>query len=150
MEFQITPASSSATIMLAAITLLMLVMAAGFAWLTTSATRPSVVVDDSTLVLKAPFYGRSIPLSELRLEGARVVNVDSNSDLRPRLRTNGLGLPGLGVGWFKLANGEKALLALSSRDRVTYIPTDQGYALLLSVERPEAFLEHASRMKRGS
>ena len=149
-EFQITPASPGTTLFLVALTVMMAAMAIGFGWMTVSATRPSVVVSETTLTLKAPFYGRSIDLARIRLEEARVLNVDSSSDVRPTRRTNGLGLPGLGVGWFKLANGEKALVALSSRDRVVYVPTDEGYSLLLSIERPEAFLEHAARMKRGS
>ncbi len=150
MEFQITPASPGTTLLLVGLTVLMSVLAIGFGWLAISATRPSVVVDEATLTLKVPFYGRSIDLERVRFEEARVVNVDSSSDVRPRLRTNGLGLPGLGVGWFKLANEEKALVALSSRDRVVYVPTDEGYSLLLSIERPEAFLAHAARAKRGS
>lgn len=150
MEFQITPASPGATFFLVVLTLLMAAMALGFGWMTVSATRPSVVLDESALTLKAPFYGRSIDLPAIRFEEARVVNVDASSDVRPRARTNGIGLPGLGVGWFKLANGEKALVALSSRDRVVYVPTDEGYSLLLSIERPEAFLQHATRMQSGS
>ena len=150
MEFQITPASPASTLFLVGLTLLMAVMAIGFGWLATSATRPSVTVDETALTLKAPFYGRSIDLPRIRFEEARVVNVDSASPVRPRVRTNGIGLPGLGIGWFKLVNGEKALVALSSRDRVVYVPTDEGYSLLFSLERPEAFLEYAARMKRGS
>lgn len=150
MEFQITPASPGTTLFLVGLTVLMSVLAIGFGWLAMSATRPSVVVDEATLTLKAPFYGRSIDLPRIRFDEARVVNVDSSSDVRPKLRTNGIGLPGLGVGWFKLANGERALVALSSRNRVVYVPTDDGYSLLFSIERPEAFLEHAARMKRGS
>ncbi len=150
MEFQITPASPGTTLFLVGLTVLMSVLAIGFGWLAMSATRPSVVVDAATLTLKAPFYGRSIDLPRIRFDEARVVNVDSSSDVRPKLRTNGIGLPGLGVGWFKLANGERALVALSSRNRVVYVPTDDGYSLLFSIERPEAFLEHAARMKRGS
>ena len=150
MEFQITPTSPGSTLFLVGLTVLMAVMAIGFGWLTVSATRPSVVVNESELVLRAPFYGRSIALSDVRLEQARVLNMDSTVDVRPTRRTNGLGLPGLGLGWFKLANGEKALVALSDRRRVVYVPTDQGYSLLFSLERPEAFLEHAARMKRGS
>ena len=150
MEFQITPASPTSTLFLVGLTLLMAVMAIGFGWLATSATRPGVTVDETALTLKAPFYGRSIDLERIRFEEARVVNVSSDSNVKPTRRTNGLGLPGLGLGWFKLANGEKALLALSSRDRVVYVPTDEGYSLLFSIERPEAFLEYAARMKRGS
>jgi hypothetical protein len=147
-EFQITPASSGATLFLIGLAVFMAVLAIGFGWMATSATRPSVVVSESALTLKAPLFGRSIDLEQIRLDEARVVNVDSGLDVRPTRRTNGLGLPGLGLGWFKLANGEKALVALSSRDRVVYAPTDEGYSLLLSIERPEAFLEHATRMKR--
>ena len=150
MEFQITPASTGATLFLVALTLLMAVLAVGFGWMATSATRPSVVLSDTDLRLKAPFYGRSIELSAIRFQEARVVNLDAGSDLRPTVRTNGIGLPGFGVGWFKLANGDKALAAISSRDRVLYIPTDEGYALLLSLERPEAFLERASRGGAGT
>jgi len=144
-EFQITPPSPAATVLLAALTLLMAVMAIGFTWLTLSATRPSVVVSETTLTFKAPFYGRSIDLTSLRLDEARVVNLDSGGDLRPRVRTNGIGLPGLGVGWFRLKNGEKALAAVSARDRVVYVPTDRGYSLLFSLERPEAFLDRLRR-----
>lgn len=150
MEFQITPASPGATAFLFGLALLMAVMAVGFGWLATSAGRPAVTVNSSEFVLKAPFYGRAIGLTHLDLESARVVNLDSGTDLRPTRRTNGVGLPGLGLGWFKLASGEKALAAITSRQRVVYIPTDEGYALLLSVERPEAFLEHATRVKMGS
>lgn len=149
MEFQITPPSTSATVILASITVLMVALALGFGWLTTSATRPKVEVTESALVLKAPLYGRSIPIESLHLERARVVALDSTTDLRPRVRTNGVGLPGLGLGWFRLANGDKALAALTDRRRVVYVPTDRGYSLLLSLERPEAFLEFAARAGRG-
>ncbi len=150
MEFQITPASPGATAFLVGIAVLMAVMAVAFGWMATSATRPSVVIDETQLTLKAPFYGRSIALDRIRFEEARVVNVDAGTEIRPTRRTNGLGLPGLGLGWFRLANGEKALVALSSRDRVVYVPTDEGYSLLLSIERPEAFLAHVSRGGQGT
>ncbi|MDP2469984.1 MAG: PH domain-containing protein [Candidatus Palauibacterales bacterium] len=150
MEFQITPASPGATVFMLGLALLMAVLAIGFAWLAVSATRPSVVLGDSALTLKAPLYGRSIELSRVRLEEARVVNLESGTELRPKIRTNGIGLPGLGIGWFRLTSGEKALVAMSARDRVLYVPTDEGYSLLLSLERPEAFLEQATRMKKGS
>jgi hypothetical protein len=149
-EFQITPPSPAATVLLAALTLLMAVLAIGFGWLTLSATRPSVVVGDTALTFKAPFYGRSIDLGELRIDEARVVNLDAGNDLRPGVRTNGIGLPGLGVGWFRLKNGEKALVAVSARDRVVYLPTDEGYSLLFSLERPEAFLERLRRPGGGT
>ena len=71
---------------------------------------------------------------------AKVADLAADPEHRPVLRTNGAGLPGYGSGWFKLANGEKALLFVTDR-RVVYLPTREGYAVLLSVADPEAFLE---------
>ena len=58
----------------------------------------------------------------------------------PTRRTLGTGLPGYASGWFRLHNGEKALVYLSRRDQVVYVPTSEGYSLLLSVEHPQRFI----------
>jgi hypothetical protein len=52
----------------------------------------------------------------------------------------GTGLPGYAAGWFKLANGEKALVYVTTQSEVVYIPTTEGYSLLLSVTEPDRFL----------
>ena len=52
----------------------------------------------------------------------------------------GTGLPGYQAGWFRLRNGEKALLYLTDRARAVYIPTTAGYSLLLSPADPDGFL----------
>jgi hypothetical protein len=52
----------------------------------------------------------------------------------------GTGIPGFAAGWFRLANGDKALIYLTDRHRVAYVPTREGYAILLSVAEPERFV----------
>ena len=47
--------------------------------------------------------------------------------------------------FFTLQNGEKALVYLTKRHDVVYVPTSDGYSLLLSVEEPEAFVERLQR-----
>lgn len=49
----------------------------------------------------------------------------------------GTGLPGYRAGWFRLRNGEKALLYVTDGSRAVYIPTNRGYSLLLSSQNPE-------------
>jgi hypothetical protein len=51
----------------------------------------------------------------------------------------GTGLPGYKAGWFRLRNGERALLYLTDRARAVYGPTSAGYGLLLSPAEPDAF-----------
>ena len=58
----------------------------------------------------------------------------------------GTAVPGYRSGWFRLANGEKALLYVTARERVVHVPTTEGFCLLLSVSEPERFLEHLKRV----
>ena len=62
-------------------------------------------------------------------------------DYQPKWRTNGAGLPGYAAGWFKLRNKEKALVFLTDRSRVVYIPTNKDYSVLLSVREAEEFAD---------
>lgn len=91
------------------------------------------------LRLRGDLYGRFIPREQLNVAGARRV-APSETDLKPRLRTLGTGLPGYRAGWFRLKNGEKALLYLTDESRAVYIPTTAGYSVLLSPQDPDGFL----------
>ena len=71
--------------------------------------------------------------------------LSGDSEFKPIRRTNGIGLPGYSAGWFKLANGEKALLFVTDRGKVVYMPTTDGYSVLLSTVNPEEFLESLNK-----
>ena len=92
------------------------------------------------LRLEGDLYGRLIPKAQLRVDGARRVDLAREDGLQPKSRRMGTALPGYQAGWFRLRNGEKALLYLTDRTRAIYIPTAAGYSLLLSPADPEAFL----------
>lgn len=92
------------------------------------------------LVIRGDLWGRTIPTAQLRGAQARVVDLSAEAALVPRRRTAGTGLPGYRSGWWRLENGEKALIYVTTTDRVVHVPTTQGYVLLLSVSEPERFL----------
>jgi len=99
-----------------------------------------VEVTPDAVTIRGSIYGRSVPRSELNLDQARAVDLEREPDLKPRLRTNGIGLPNYRVGWFRLRDRERALCFLTRTDRVLYLPTTQSYALLVSAENPDALL----------
>ena len=99
-----------------------------------------VEVTADAVTIRGSIYGRSVPRSELNLDQARAVDLEREPDLKPRLRTNGIGLPNYRVGWFRLRDRERALCFLTRTDRVLYLPTTQSYALLVSAENPDALL----------
>ncbi|MFC1509791.1 PH domain-containing protein [Candidatus Omnitrophota bacterium] len=86
-------------------------------------------------------YGRQIPLESLRIDKAEIINLRNSTQYRLKSRTNGTGLPGYKAGWFRLQNGEKALVFVTDMTRVLYLPTDQDYSLLLSAENPEGLIK---------
>ena len=105
-------------------------------------------ISPAGLAIRGDIYGRRLAFPSLLTGEAKVLDLGADPAHRPVLRTNGTGLPGYGSGWFKLANGEQALLFVTDR-RVVYLPTREGYAVLLSVAEPEAFLQ-ALRQEAGS
>jgi hypothetical protein len=110
--------------------------------LTTRASQNATFeIHPNGLRLRGDLYGRFIDAGRLRLADARVVNLRQDTALAPARRTAGTAVPQYNAGWFKLHNGERALLYLTDRSRAVYVPTTAGYSLLLSPREPERFLE---------
>ena len=143
--FHIVPATSRSAWAWAPLTgvlLLVVLVAVGMLGVTLRASRTATFeISSDGLRLRGDLYGRKLPAVSLRGGAARIVDLDREQALRPRSRTAGTALPGYRAGWFRLANGEKALLYLTEPHRAVYVPTRRGYSLLLSVDRPEDFVE---------
>lgn len=97
-------------------------------------------VSSEGLRLRGDWYGRLIPADHLVRGSARRVDFTQTPDLTPTRRTFGTGLPGYQAGWFRLRNGDSALLYLTDRSKAVYVSTTEGYGVLLSPSEPEKFL----------
>jgi hypothetical protein len=127
-----------------------LVMAGVIAILTISAlgARASrFTLSPEGLRLQGDLYGRLIPASQLRPDQARRIDARTSAELRPTRRTLGTGMPGYQSGWFRLANGERALLYLTDATKAVYVPTTAGYSVLLSPADPDGFLAALQRLR---
>lgn len=96
----------------------------------------AVTLDGETLVVDTGIAKRRFSLSALRANGLRVVSFAEHVELRPVLRTWGIGMPGLASGWFRLRNAAKALCILTGRERVTALRAEDGTWILLSLADP--------------
>jgi len=143
--FPIFPASAKPLWLLAAICVLLSAILFALAYTAFSARNSRVEVGEGQLRLRGDFWARSIPLHSLQMERAAVLDLNAAPDYTPRRRTLGTGLPGYASGWFRLRNGEKALVYLTRRESVVYVPTSDGYSLLLSAEQPDALLASLRR-----
>ncbi len=139
--FDITPASATPFIVISAIGIFLILLLGLFAFIGYSARNTKFEVTDQGLRIKGGIYGRFIPKEEITGENVKIIDLNADLEYKPRIRTNGIGLPGYSEGWFKLKNNEKALLFVTDRSNVVYIPTKQGYSVLLSVSDSEGFYQ---------
>ena len=145
--FDITPASATPFIFISAIGLLLILLLGLFAFMGYSIRNTKFEVSEPGLRIRGGLYGRFIPKENLVDQSVKIINLNQQKEYQPRLRTNGVGLPGYSEGWFKLRNDEKALLFVTDRSNVVYIPTNQNYSVLLSVSNTEEFYQATKQWK---
>lgn len=141
-SFAIVPSTSRGLWVFLGIILLILVLAGMMLITTVRGSRVSrFELSNAGLRLRGDLYGRLLPANTLRGRAARIVDLASTPDLQPRWRTMGTAYPGYRAGWFRLRNGEKALVYLTETSRTVYVPTRNGYSVMLTPRQPERFLE---------
>lgn len=139
-SFHIVPASGRALAFLAGMGAMLLGLTGLFAYFGYASLTARFEISEERLRIRSAIYGRTIPIRELLPENARIVDLQTDREFRPTMRTNGIGIPGYRAGWFRVRQG-KALLFITDPTRAVYLPTRMGYSLLLSVQDPEGFLQ---------
>jgi hypothetical protein len=140
-EFLIAPATGRAMWFLLLIPSVAMVLALGLLAVTSAGSRTSrFQVSADGLRLRGDLYGRLIPASQLKGSSIARVDPSGTSDLAPVRRTMGTGMPGYRAGWFRLRNGEKALLYLTDSSRAVYVQTTDGYSVMVSPTDPDQFV----------
>lgn len=112
----------------------------GLSW---AMRRRGVELRHGVLDVRAAMYRTRVPVAELDLARARVVDLAERTELRPLLKTNGMSLPGFHAGHYRLRGKlGKAFCLVTDRHRVLWLPFHDGpRQLLLSVQQPQALLD---------
>ncbi|HBN55127.1 MAG TPA: hypothetical protein DD456_14190 [Stenotrophomonas sp.] len=103
--------------------------------------RRRITLDAAGLVVRSTFYTRTVSVSAMRLERARIVDLAEHRELKPAIKTNGYALPGFRSGHFRMRDGGKAFCLVTDNSRVLALPLRDGSLLLLSPEHPRALLD---------
>ncbi len=118
-------------------------------YLVSSAKKATFEVSAEGLRIEGGFYSRTIAASAIELESIRVVDLAETPELGLKRRTNGTSLPGLKAGWFRLRNGDKALVFVTDQRKVIFFRTTESYSVLLSPGEPAQLAEALGRMASG-
>ena len=102
--------------------------------------RQSLQLSPDLLDVRSSFYRCRTPLHALKLDQARVVDLDEQVELRPTLKTNGFSIPGFHSGWFLLRNRRRTFVAIGNGRRRLWLPGSGRYDLLLEPVDPAALL----------
>src|ERR1700682_5980331 len=130
-SFSIAPAATRALLFLPVVLVVVLVPVITLVGGSLVASRAAHFdISPAGLQLRGDWYGRMIPAEQIRGQAVKRVDFAAEPGLMPQRRTMGTGLPGYQAGWFRLRNGERALLYLTDRHRGVYGPTPQGHRAL--------------------
>ena len=143
--FDIIPASAGPYIFIWALSLILIAVIGLLIYVDYSSRDMYFILREDGLKISPRLYGRFIPRQDINTEGIRVLNLNKETDYQPKMRTNGAGLPGYSAGWFKLQNKEKALVFVTDKSSVVFIPTNKDYSVVLSVKEAEEFAELIKR-----
>jgi hypothetical protein len=139
--FHIIPASAGAFTFMWVIGTVLVVVVVGVTLLLYSVANQgrnaTFTIGDTGLDIGPGVYGRFIPREKIETDGVKVIDLKIDKDYALKRKTNGSNLPGYDAGWFRLENGEKALVFVTDKSRVVYIPTTDNYSVLLSTLHAE-------------
>ena len=115
--------------------------------------RQALRVSADALEVRSSFYRCTTPLAELKLDQARLVDLDERTELKPTLKTNGFSIPGFHSGWFLLRNRRRSFVAIADGRRKLWLPGSGRHDLLIEPADPAALLarlrELATHSGRG-
>ena len=115
--------------------------------------RQALRVPADALEVCSSFYRCTTPLAELKLDQARLVDLDERTELKPTLKTNGFSIPGFHSGWFLLRNRRRSFVAIADGRRKLWLPGSGRHDLLIEPADPAALLarlrELATHSGRG-
>jgi hypothetical protein len=109
--------------------------------LSTLAHREIRLEGDTLVVAAALIFVRKVPIRDLALDKARVLDLDEHTEFKPMLRFGGFGLPGFSAGHYLLRNRSRAFCLLTTRRNVLLLPQRDGKVILVSPEKPQALLD---------
>ena len=109
--------------------------------LSTLAHRDIRLEGDKLVVAAAILFVRKVPVGELALDQARVLDLAEHTGYKPMLQLGGFSFPGFNAGRYLLRNRSRAFCLLTSRRKALLLPRRDGRLLLLSPEKPHDLLD---------
>ncbi len=111
---------------------------------------PSYTLTGDTLTIHDRFYPVTLRADAVDVEGIRIVDLNTDSQWRPTVRTNGFSNQHYHSGWYRVGSGQKVRLYRADGTRLVLLPPKgTGAAVLLEAVEPERFVAEIQRQWTG-
>ncbi len=112
---------------------------------------PRYTLTPQALTIHDRFYPVTLRAEDVDIHQIRIVDLDQDSDWRPKLRTNGFSNPHYHSGWYRVANGQKVRLYQTDGQRVVLLPPKgDGAPVLYQAADPDDFANQVRAAWSGS
>jgi len=123
-------------LVLAGVSVLAIGIVGGIFW---QLSAVNMKLDAAALEVGGGLYRVSVPMEQIDRGAVRRWTAE-DAGYAPKWRTNGIGMPGVSLGWFT-SNQSRIFAAVTDQENVVIIPTTAGYTILASPDHPQAFVD---------
>ncbi len=101
---------------------------------------PSYTLTHDRLTIHDRLYPLTLRADAVDIAEIRIVDLATDPDWKPTVRTNGFANSHYESGWFRVASGQKVRLYRSGGERLVLLPPkSEGAAVLYQAENPDEF-----------
>jgi len=144
MTFEMTKPVLSTDIIIYVVSVFVIILGIFIFILMLSSKNYSLEVNDQHITIKSLFYNSNLLISDIDIKKIAKINLN-NSDIKIHIRLNGIGLPGLLIGWFSSSEG-KLKLYVTDKNEVLYLPTKQNYTILFSTKNADEIINTIKKL----
>jgi len=107
---------------------------------------PSYTLNSGALTIHDRFYPVTVTPGSVDVSNIRLVDLTTDDEWRPTLRTNGFANSHYHSGWFRVRNGKTVRLYRADATRLVLLPPkSDGPAILIEAKDPEGFMQEIHR-----
>ncbi len=113
---------------------------------TAAHARRSLRLQDDRLIVRSTLFTKQVPVDQMRLDTARVFDLEEHPAFKPGRKSLGFGYPGFHSGYYRSRQAGPGFYLITQSARVLTLPLKDGSVLVLSPEQPRQLLQDLQQL----
>ncbi|WP_115527312.1 MULTISPECIES: PH domain-containing protein [Xanthomonas] len=113
---------------------------------TAAHARRGIRLQDDRLIVRSTLFTKQVPVDQMRLDTARVVDLAEHPAFKPGRKSLGFGYPGFHSGYYRSRQAGQGFYLITQSARVLTLPLKDGSVVVLSPEQPRQLLQDLQQL----